>query len=161
MYNLTLPIDNWGNLVHGFIIGHSSDNGKGYYHETIPDNHIQASNSGSKSCIRSILHARRNDRLGLGLARRRVSRSGASLFDDFARVRQMTARTINNLQWTIESPSFFKLVGHDIRLVFDGAVWWLYSLKQSNSSMQFLSKKNALDWIEGEMVKMRLRRIER
>lgn len=63
-------------------------------------------------------------------------------------------RTLGSLQWSAESPSFFKLVGHDIRLVFDGAIWWLYSINRSQSSASFETRQKAIDWVELELSKL-------
>jgi hypothetical protein len=60
-------------------------------------------------------------------------------------------RTINDLQWDIESPSFYKLANCDIRLVFDGARWWLYSRKRSGGSMHFESRAKAIEWLGQEI----------
>lgn len=63
--------------------------------------------------------------------------------------------TLNGLRWHAESPSFLKLIGYDIRLAFDGAVWWLYSIKRSGTSQNFPSRAKAIEWIDNEIKQQR------
>jgi hypothetical protein len=56
-----------------------------------------------------------------------------------------------NLPFEVFSPSAFQLVDTNVKLVFDGALWWLFDEQNAKS---FESKSAAIIWLSDRMAKL-------